>query len=860
MSSKIIWKLVLSALIVAWSVTSFLPFNDIDFGDYLAKEVSAEEEAFNALLDEANQLKVEENNDVHSIYVALRKLSTERALDIAAFFPHVNLQDIKNQEKRNEILLKHLYSQSKGKLKRGLDLQGGVAFTLQMNETALADKEAYEKEEQLSKAIDIMANRVDGLGVSEPIIRAVGSDRIEIQMPGLDSRQNPDVIDAVKKPAKLEFKLVHRFATPSLQPGADTPPPGYVAMTEERVDPRTGETYEVPYYVKRVTEATGDILERAYPAANETGGYESRMNFTPKGGKRFADLTGEIAEENNQIASQTGQPSIGQLAIVLDGKLYSAPSVRERLGGGSAVITGDFSQRDAIELANVLNNPLAVELEVAEMYEVGPSLAADARSASINAAMIGGALVIVFMIAYYWLGGIAAVISVVCNVVIVVGILASLQATMTLPGVAALVLTIGMAVDANILIFERIREELKAGKSTPAALSGGYEKALSTIVDANVTTMITAVILIWLGTGPVKGFGVTLAIGIGASMFCALVVSRLVLDVLVEGLKVKKILGLSIMGASNIDFLKLRVPAFAFSWTVVLIGVGWLVTHHDHIFGIDFVGGDELTVNYEETVSMSEFQEVAQQGNFGEVNAIYQNMIGEAKSVIKVQTELGVGEEFFEALVTTFPDRNLELVGANQIGASVSGEIQKKAIMSVLVALVGILLYVAVRFEVGYGIGAVVATVHDVLMTLGIFVLFGGQFTAPMIAAVLMILGYSINDTIVVFDRIREELSLNPEKSLKDIIRMAINRVLSRSILTSVTTFIAALVLWIFGAGVINDFAFVFMIGIITGTFSSIFIASPIFYWWHKGDRKHVEERDLLPKYDWQASSKGAEE
>ena len=188
-----------------------------------------------------------------------------------------------------------------------------------------------------------------------------------------------------------------------------------------------------------------------------------------------------------------------------------------------------------------------------------------------------------------------------------------------------------------------------------------------------------------------------------------------------------------------------------------------------------------------------------------------------------------------------------------------SNEIQRKAILSVAVALIGILLYVAVRFEVGYGIGAVVATVHDVLMTVGIFVLFGGQFTAPMIAAVLMILGYSINDTIVVFDRIREELGLNPQATLKDIIRLAINRVLSRSILTSFTTFIAALSLYVFGAGVINDFAFVFMIGILTGTFSSIFIASPIFFWWHKGDRAHVEEREILPKYDWQASSKGAE-
>jgi len=857
MITKTLWKLGISLAVVVWSIISFLPFNDIDFSTYLAKEVSAKKEDFNQKLDEAK--KMVDDGTVPSVYVALRQMGEQDQIDFATYFPHVNLKDIKNLAHRNEILLKYLYGQSKGRLKRGLDLQGGVSFTLEMHQPKGEEKSDFIRKEELSKAIDIMANRIDGLGVSEPIIRAVGDDRIEIQMPGLDLRQNPDVLDAVKKPARLEFKLVHRTAIADPNNPNETPPPGYVRMVQEDEDPNTGDISFTPYFIKRIPEATGDILDQAFPAMNQTGGYEIRLRFTGEGADKFADLTGRIAEENGRIASSTGVQRPGQLAIVLDGKLYSAPSVRERIGGGSAVITGNFSQREAVELANVLNNPLAVELEVAEMSEVGPSLAQDARKASIEAAILGAALVIGFMILYYWLGGVAAVISVICNIIILLGILASLGATMSLPGVAALVLTIGMAVDANILIFERIREELKAGKSTSVALKGGFEKALSTIVDANVTTLLTAIILIYLGSGPVKGFGVTLSIGIGASMFCALVISRLVLDVLVDGLKVKHILGLSFKGEANFDFLKYRVPAFAFSWCIVLFGTGWLIFHHDHIFGIDFVGGDELTVAYEQQVSMAEFADLAQKGNFGEVSAVYQKMIGDDSSVIKVQTEIDKGKDFFEALSVAFPDRGLKLVGETQVGGSVSNEIQKKAVISVLVALLGILLYVAVRFEVGYGVGAVVATIHDVLMTLGVFVMCGGQFTSPLIAAVLMIVGYSINDTIVVFDRIREELALNPTWTLKDIIRFAINRVLSRSILTSFTTFLAAAVLWIFGAGIINDFAFVFMIGIITGTFSSIFIASPIFYWWHKGDRKHVEERELLPKYDWQSSSKGAE-
>ncbi len=857
MITRLVWKLVVTALILLWSIASFLPLNDIDYEEYLLSEVSASQAEFEGIVQEARDL-IENDENVSSMFIALRQLGEENAYDYVNYFPHINLSDIANQDKRNEILLNYLLQQSRGRLKQGLDLAGGVSFTLEMDAAAAEQQVSDSAQEQLSKAINIMADRIDGLGVAEPVIRAVGENRIEVQLPDVSTVENPEIIDSLKKPAKLEFKLVHRDRNPQFESPTELPPPGFYKLILEREE-RTGEIVEIPHYIKRIPEATGEIIDRAVPTINETGGFEVQLVFTSEGSDIFADITGQIAAENDRIAAMTGQQSIGQLAIILDGLLYSAPTVREEIRGGNAVITGNFTQREAIDLSNVLNNPLAVELEVAQMAETGPTLAEEARKNSINAAMIGGSLVVGFMILYYWLGGAVAVISVVTNLVILIGILASFGATMTLPGVAALVLTIGMAVDANILIFERIREELRLGKSTVNALRGGYEKALSTIVDANVTTMITAIILIWLGTGPVKGFGVTLSIGIGASMFCALVVSRLILEFLVEVCKVDRIIGFSLFGKTNIDFLKFRKPAFLSSWVIVLIGVGWLITHNDNIFGIDFVGGDELTVGYQEEIAAEEFQAVADAGGFGEVNAVYQTVIGTDSSVIKIQTELDKGGDYFEALSAAHPEAMLDLQGETQIGASVSGEIQQKAFLSVAVALLGILLYVALRFEVGYGIGAVVATIHDVLMTLGIFVLFGGQFTAPMIAAVLMILGYSINDTIVVFDRIREELGLNPDATLSDVIRMAINRVLSRSILTSITTLLSAITLWVFGSGIIVDFAFVFMVGILTGTFSSIFIASPVFYWWHKGDRKHVEEREWTPKYDWQASSKTAE-
>jgi SecD/SecF fusion protein len=277
--------------------------------------------------------------------------------------------------------------------------------------------------------------------------------------------------------------------------------------------------------------------------------------------------------------------------------------------------------------------------------------------------------------------------------------------------------------------------------------------------------------------------------------------------------------------------------------------------------GIDFTGGDEMTIAYAERIDTSELAKAAAALELGEVNPVYQTLLGEDREVLKIQTRFDQSRLVLAGLQDAFPVAQLQEIGVNQIGASVSSDIQWNALQSVFFALLGILLYVALRFEVGYGIGAVVATIHDVLMTVGIFVICGalgifvsGQFTAPMLAAILMIVGYSINDTIVVFDRIREELELNPGMDLRRIINLAISRVFSRSLLTSLTTLLAALSLYIFGAGVINDFAFVFIIGILTGTFSSIFIASPVFFWWHKGDRRHVEERELTPKrHDWES-------
>ena len=843
MSGNIFWKFVLTAVIIFWCVAEISPLKDRPFEDYIVAQATAENAEFASIMARAGA-RVDSKKS-KTLFLALREMGAEEDIDYAVFFPQVNLRDVANQNKRNDILLKYILTSAQSNLRLGLDLKGGVGVTLKIAEDAPGSK--FEQAEQLKDAIEIMGSRLDGHGVAEPIIRPVGDDAIEIQIAGLSTKDNPEVLEDLKKPARLEFRSVHETLNPDTTP-KNKYPVGYEVLAEENEDRKTGEVFERRMFVKLIPEATGEIVDDAYVSQTQTGGFQINLEMTSEGADILAAVTGRMI----------GKP----LAIVLDGKLYSAPTVNGVLSS-RAQITGTYSQREAIDLANVLNNPLAVELRVDQMYEVQPTLAEGARASSINAAQWGAGLVVGFMLLYYFAGGVVAVISALVNIAIVLGVLASLGATLTLPGVAALVLTLGMGVDANILIFERLREELKSGKSIKNATAGAFDKVTSTIVDANVTTLITASILIWLGTGPVKGFGITLAIGICASIFCALVVTRFLVDFLVHRIGLKKVLGMDIFPSKKLDFFKFRKPAFIASWLIVLAGVVSVVVHHDNILGKDFTGGDEMTVAYDQRLGADEIMQVVVDQDLGDVTPIYQSLIGQDIEILKLQTSFDEARPVLKQLQAAFPDANLIETGITQIGASVSKSIQWNALYSVLCALGGILLYVAFRFEVGYGVGAVVATIHDVLMTIGIFVICGelgifvsGQFTAPMLAAILMIVGYSINDTIVAFDRIREELELNPGTDLRSIINLALSRVFSRTLLTSITTLLAALSLYIFGAGVITDFSFIFIIGILTGTFSSIFIASPVFYWWHKGDRRHVEEHQLTPKrYEWESSS-----
>ena len=858
----VFWKLVLTAMVVAWAISSMVPFSDTPFEDYIKTRATAFQQEFAGVIKSAearvDKVNYKGNPDKSpTLYIALRDYANANEVDLSKYFPDINVSDIKILKKRNDILLKELYRQSKGALKKGLDLQGGVSFTLEIDKSNLKSNEQLHSG-QLEDVLTVMNNRINGLGVTEPTIRIMGGNAIEVQMPGVSLKDNPEAIEELSRPAKLEFRLVHRTLRPSsAKPPLSEIPVGYEVLLME--SERGGKVIEEPFYVKRRPEANGNIIKDAYPAMEDANRFSVSMEFTPEGSKVFEKITSSILEEDRKTGVK--QP----LAIVLDGRLVSAPNIQSVISSRGS-ITGNFTRREAIELANALNNPLSVGLKRTSLNEVGPSLAEDAKDSSLMASAIGAIATIAFMIFVYWSMGIIAVFSVLVNILILVGVLASFGATMTLPGIAALVLTLGMAVDSNILVFERMREETHLGKSLWTALEMGHEKAFSTIVDANITTLISAIILWKFGSGPVKGFGVTLAVGILTTLFCCLILSRALLELTIRHNLIRKALTKTLLAADlNVNFMKYAKASFAISWTIVILGVATMIYRGDKTLSIDFTGGDLVTIGLNEDKKppigeILALSESTSDTGIGEIQASYQTDLASKVERLVLQVESEKGDRVFEKIKEKFPDAGLYLVGQQSVGASVSKDITRDAFIALAISLLSILLYIAVRFEFSYGIGALVATFHDVILTIGLYIILGlfgvgsGQFSAPMVAAILTVMGYSINDKIVVFNRIREELVLKPTMSLRDIINYSINRTLSRTMLTSLSTFIAALALFVFGTGIIVDFSLVFMLGIVVGTYSSIFIASPVFYWWNKGNRAKVEKESAPAnlKKEWE--------
>ncbi len=925
MTTKIFWRLFASVLFCAYAFISMMPLKSTPFREYAEAHVTAKQSEFAAILAEADERVANYRNESvpaeqksPTAYAALKDIADGKGksgtpIALTQFFPDIRLVREPILEKQNQILMQELLRRSQGKMKLGLDLQGGISFTLRVNpEAAEADQRALaaaktpeeratvekairdraeEKLSQLNQAVSVMEDRVNQFGVSEPVIRPVGNDSIEIQLPGEDTANNPEAINSLKKPAKLEFRMVHRYLVPdagtpegtikSLRADprvATSPVAAYEVLYDHRIDKKTGEATSFPLYVKKAPEATGAIVERAHVESPDGLTLQVGIRFTSDGGRVFGDVTQRIADEDNRTGGD------GRFAIVLDGKLMSAPTLNAGSGGrkvglygGGASITGNFDRKEAEELANALNNPLEFPLELQDMTNVGATLAQDAQWQSMTAAAVATALIVVFMLVFYSTGGLVAVIGILVNIFMVLGVMCAIGATITLPGIAALVLTLGMAVDANILVFERIREELNLGKSVKTALELGYDRAFVTIFDSQLTSLVTAGILIWMGTGSVKGFGVTLAIGILTTLFTCLVTCRGLQELLVNLGISHRFFGIQLMKKTpKFRFMEHWRGAIAVSALLMVVSVVFPFVKGEECLSKDFKGGESVTLSIVQDstkhLDVGEIKQIINAVGIEDASALYQQKVGASEQTLNIECELtkdkSQGEfsniqKIAEALLGAHPEMfpagtqsvSEIIVGTQSVGAVVSAQLVKMAIISLVLAVLGIMIYVALRFEFGFGVGAMLSTIHDIVVVTGLYLVCGGQFSASMIAAILMVAGYSINDTIVVFDRIREELGNNPGMKLRDVIDLSINRTLSRTLMTSVTVFLAAISLAVFGAGDVAEYGKVFIFGVLVGTFSSIYIASPIFYWWHKGDRKKVEEGDRAYTYSWEAGN-----
>lgn len=804
----------------------------------------------------------------------------------------------------------------KEKIRLGLDLQGGTSFTVTIDEDQMRKEQMAENPndtpEQVNKkvkaildkaqerALEVLRNRVDNLGISEPIIYPGKDNRIIIQLPGADDAMRAEAKKTILSVAVLEFKVVHEKNDELVSRLFDQnlAPEGYIitqvgnrtgykrdpSFPEEKRDAEyrkrlsrfkipdashefllqkeeeEGEVFYRPVYVKWRSVLKGDRLANARVDYRGLGQPVVLIAFDSAGSRRFRQVTQDLAPPD-------GQQPTRRLAIVLDGTLYSAPYITEPINGGKAEISGSFTPSEAILLSNILKaGALPAPVKIIEQRTVSPSLGTDSINSGVSAVLYGGVGVILFMLLYYRISGVVANLALVLNVLVLpLGMVATAgflgifsgdgasgqtvikMPVLTLPGIAGIVLTVGMAVDANVLIFERIREELEGGKRVWAAVTAGFDRAFITILDSNLTTLLAAVILFVLGEGPIRGFAVTLCAGILVSMYTALTVTKLFFDLLINKMGVKSIKMMKLISGTSIDFLGKRAIAVVLSTVIIAGSLGYTVyktkKEPGSVFGVDFTGGAAVTFNFTERKSIQEIRDALDKAGVKDAHIQYQKEFDASDEFLHIKTgtetvgDLSAVDAVKIAIAENFGDAGYKMLLEDEVGAQIGKELQKKALLAVIIALLGMILYITIRFELGFAAGAITALAHDVLITIGIFAVLGRPFSLTFVAALLTIVGYSINDTIVIFDRIREDLKIGRSQSFKEICNLSINQTLGRTILTSATTLITVVMLLVFGGGAINDFALALFIGIIAGTYSTIFIATPTVLALYKGKK-----------------------
>ena len=719
------------------------------------------------------------------------------------------------------------------KIALGLDIKGGTSFLIKLQQL---DKDKPITPGLLDQAVEVIRKRVDYFGAGEPIISPVGQDRILVQIPGLDTAKIQEARGQLSRVAKLEFRLVYpdngeRLA--AIDKGTEVVPPEYKIENYKHAAEENEQATTERLLVKRKADLGGDRVSESH-AFYGNEGWTVQLKFDGEGAKKFGQITEQYKGH--------------RFAIVLDGIIQSAPVIRDAIYGGDAVITGHFSEKEARGLASVLENPLQTPVSIEEERSVSPTLGADSIRASILAGLVGLAITLVCVALYYRIPGFIACLALLVNIVLLMGALTMFHFVLTLPGIAGIILTIGLAVDASVLVYERLREELALGKSLKVAIEAAYEKAFSSIFDANVTTLITAVILFWRATGPVKGFAISLTLGILASLFTALIVGRNIFEALVDNTRLKKISMLHLISAQNIDFLGKGFLACMCSLALIIAGATSFYIRGEKNFGVDFRGGDLITLSSPQTIDVGQVRAVLAPINLADASIQESNQAG--KNYITVRTPLHTSDQVEKQIMTLMPQAQFKVEGAERVGALVGGELARSSLIALGLGILGILIFVTLRFELSFAVGAIVALLHDVVITVGVFSLLHRELTLTMVGAVLTIAGYSINDTIVVYDRIREGLASGRKGSIEQIMNESINQTLSRTILTSTVTLIPILCLFFFGGAVLRDFSLAIIIGVAVGTYSSIFIASPIVLWWTRarGGSKVTLQREITTK------------
>ncbi len=808
---------------------------------------------------EGLRLGLDLQGGIHLVMKVNLKKAAEDTLELAA----TNLKDSLSEESLSAVRTK-------------TDIPGTIIFTLP-NASALEKVDAIIKEDEdieatidakegsfprilikltkakleyiennaVNQSLEIIRNRIDQFGVAEPVIIRQGEDEIVIQLPGIKDPER--AMKLIGETAQLEFKAVadptglnlneiidKAVASGQWEYGEDIRklnravesllPVDTSIYFEREVDKDTQREVERPILLENKILMTGDMIKNAQVRIGGTFNEPYvGLDMTSRGGKIFANITEKY----------TGR----RMAIVLDNTVRSAPVIREKILGGAAQITGNFTHEEASDLAIVLRvGALPAPVDIIQNMTVGASLGQDSIDRGLSSGIFGAILVLGFMIIYYRLSGVIANTALVLNILFLFTGLAILSATLTLPGIAGIVLSIGMAVDANVLIFERMREEYQLGKSVKSSIEGGFAKAFWTIVDSQVTTLITAMALFLFGTGPIKGFAVTLSLGIIFNLFTALFCSRLFFDSLSSMRRIKNLMFMQLVKKPALDFMKIKNITFALSGVMVAIGLLSFIqiTRGSANLGVDFTGGSLLQYKADQEFTMTEVRSVFDRSDMAGINL--QKVENENRLIIKVKKSeevvANLSESVGKILNAELAEKGFVLESQSEIGSSVSAVLRNKAMLAILISLVGVIIYLALRFDLRFGLAAAIATFHDVLVVLGICWIFNVEITLLIVTALLTLAGYSLNDSVVVFDRIRENMRKNKNKPLYGIINSSVNQVISRTIVTSLTSAMVLLALFILGGSVIHDFSFALLCGVLIGTYSSIFIASPVLTLW----------------------------